>query len=588
MAIASAESHGSDNIEEIVDTPARSLVGNIGLYVLFASCVAAIVPVRLALWSLAPGEFDLVRTLPLSYWLCLAIGTCAGVYTLARARSEERIAGCVAGMALLYGPSFLAGIYPAIAGWDSFLHAAPARSLIAGLGIPASNYYAQQYPGAPTSLAIVGGVMGLSPLVAGVAITMVVQIGLVLALKGIARVFMGPKASAWTALAIFAVTPTIVTNDHFSPWLVGYIALWALVLMFTVYHHDDWQHSLSVRGFALLLASSAIVSHPFLPLIATALGIGFAFWIWRERPARVDVWWLIAAMGVTIVAWILYVATIYFGTGIVSLRTLLLGTKDVVDSWTPLPFREVARRASPAAFALTSARLALYAGAGLVAVSGLLLRETRRSSLIVLGITALSGTTVLIGFASEAPWIQRLLYFVPALLVIAAGVALRGWAGRLRFGRVGHGVAALAIAGAMLVGFFLWHPPSLLYSLHPQQAGFVVWPQESAAAAYVAGAAAKGEEVTSDLQSMIVYSYQKPDYPAFRHGVSMGSNVRRQVISEPLLFPGTWIIRSGRQELASYQAQDLGADFWAALDRRLLDSAERVYDNGFVSVYHRR
>jgi hypothetical protein len=358
------------------------------------------------------------------------------------------------------------------------------------------------------------------------------------------------------------------------------------VLIMTTYR-DAAQQSLLLRFCALILAGAVIVSHPFLPLIATALVVGMALWIWREKPERVDVWWLAGAMLVAVIAWMLYVATIYFFNGISFLRVVLLGTRDVVESWTPLPVGEVLRRASPAALALIAARLAAYAGIGLAALSGLLLRTKRTHVLILLGLTVASGTAVLTGFASEAPWLQRLLYFALPLLTLAAGVALDGWINHLRIGERVRLVGGLAMGGLLLLGLVLWHPPSLLYSLHPGQAGFVVWPQETAAARYVSQVAGDGE-VGSDLQTMIVYTYFRPDYAPFAHGISMGSDLDRRLRTQPLLFDGAWLVQSGRQEIVSYQAQDLGRSFWTDAERRLAGAAERLYDNGFIKVYRRR
>jgi hypothetical protein len=115
----------------------------------------------------------------------------------------------------------------------------------------------------------------------------------------------------------------------------------------------------------------------------------------------------------------------------------------------------------------------------------------------------------------------------------------------------------------------------------------VVWPQETAAAQYVSQVAGDGE-VGSDLQTMIVYTYFRPDYAPFAHGISMGSDLDRRLRTQPLLFDGAWLVRSGRQEIVSYQAQDLGRSFWTDADRRLAGAAERLYDNGFVKVYRRR
>ena len=68
----------------------------------------------------------------------------------------------------------------------------------------------------------------------------------------------------------------------------------------------------------------------------------------------------------------------------------------------------------------------------------------------------------------------------------------------------------------------------------------------------------------------------------------MGGNLQKQLDENPLMFEGQWLVRSGRQEIMSYQAQDLDPSFWNTLDTRLTDTTDRIYDNGFVSIFFRR
>jgi hypothetical protein len=557
--------------------------------VLWGAVVANVIAARQATWSLQPQEFDLVHALPMGFWASLVVGTFAGVVALWRAQTEGAITSCVVGEAVLYGPSFLLGVYPAISGWDSYTHASSARSLIEGAGISTNSFYARQYPGPSTLLALVAHTLGMEPLVTGVIVTIAVEVGLALVFMGVARTVLGLKASGWTALAILALTPAIATNEHFSQWLIAYMATWGIVLLIAWSWQEEDTGWVGASACAIILGGAVIVSHPFLPVIATALVLGFATWSWRERSKKSEsMGWLAITLAVGASAWMIYVATLYLAQGVSVIRDVLLGTKDTIATWAPLPIIEVLRRMSVLGKALILSRWAAYGSIGLTALSGLLLPKQRKTVILVLWLIIACVASVLVGFSSEAPWFQRILYFAPPLLTVAAGVAFSGWMSRLQVEPRWQAVGIIAAALSLVAGFFLWHPPTLIYSVHPLQAGFVMWPQEAAAAQYVANTAPDNDVIGSDLETMIVYLYYKPGYPAYVYGISIGANLRKQLSENPVLYDGTWIIRSRRQEIMGLQAQDLDPAFWGSVDTELARVAERVYDNGFVVVYHKR
>ena len=408
----------------------------LGLFVLWGAGVANIIVARQAVWSLQPQEFDLVRALPTAYWAFLILGTLAGVVALWQAQSEAAITSCVVGLAVLYGPCFLLGLYPAISGWDAYIHAFPAESLIAGTGIPSTSLYAQQYPGPSMLLALVAHVLGMEPVVAGIIMTVAAEVGLVLIFMGIARTFMSLKASAWTALVILALTPAIATNDHFSQWLVGYVATWGIVLLVAWSLKAETPGWLGASVCAMILGGAVIVSHPFLPVIATALVFGFAVWSWRERlNNRRSLQWLAITLAVGASAWMIYAAITYLAQGISFFRDVLLGTKDTIAGWAPLTLTEVITRASVLGKGLILLRWVAYVGIGVTALSGLFLPRQRKTVVLILWLTIVSGAAGMIGFSSEAPWLQRILYFAPPLLTLAAAVAISGWMDKLPAGR---------------------------------------------------------------------------------------------------------------------------------------------------------
>ena len=92
-------------------------------------------------------------------------------------------------------------------------------------------------------------------------------------------------------------------------------------------------------------------------------------------------------------------------------------------------------------------------------------------------------------------------------------------------------------------------------------------------------------QVHSDLQTMIIYSYYSPNIDPFTNQISMGRDLDYLVTQSPLLFDGRWIVRSLRQEMISYQAQDKDEAFWIDLDNKIYMETSRIYDNGFVVIY---
>jgi hypothetical protein len=218
-----------------------------------------------------------------------------------------------------------------------------------------------------------------------------------------------------------------------------------------------------------------------------------------------------------------------------------------------------------------------------IALSGLLLKKIRKNVILILWLAIVSATSILIGFASEAPWFQRILYFIPPLLSIAAVITLD----KLISNRM-QAVGTLTVMLSLAIGFFLWHPPTLLYSVHPLQSGFIIWPQEAAASQYLSKTVPEDEIIGSDLETLIVYLYYNPNYPSYENGISIGSDLEKQLQQNPILYDGTWIIRSRRQEIMGYQAQDLPPLFWGSIDIELSNVADRVYDNGFVVAYHKK
>ncbi len=586
--IASLDAGKSAREISFVSTRALAMVQMVCLVVLAGCGFGSILALREAEWLLRPGELDLASALPTPYWLMLAVGTLAGIIILLKSDSDAARTAAVAGIAFLFGPAFLLGIYPGVAGWDTYLHAAPASTLLAGQGIPANNYYAGQYPGTASLLAIVSGATGLSPVEGGILVTAGAGISLTLLWMGIARHWLDSRTSAWAALGVLALTPAILTNDHISPWNVSYVLVWAMVLLLLVGVESPRAWMQASVG-ALLLGGGTVVVHPFMPIVATVLAGGCALLAWRRGSIQGSAaGWFALMLAVAATAWTIYVATQYFGTGVAFLKNVLLGTQDVADQWTGLSTYEVLKRASTPALSIIALRWAGYAGAGVLALTGLVLRRTRRDVGGVLMIVAASVASPLVGFASEAPWVQRFLYLAPPLLVMAAAISLKGWAERLNMGRRAGLVGAL-LMGAWLVGSTLvWHPPTLVNSVHPEESTFVVWPQETAAARYVANLNANGPvSVGSDLQTMIIYSYFKPNYSPFDHGISMGSNLTEQLGQNMFMFDGEYVIRSGRQEMVSYGAQDMDPGFWQGLDHNLNSYSERIYDNGFVQVYRR-
>jgi hypothetical protein len=559
-----------------------------GLIMLALSAVATIGLLRQTDWPLHPGELDL-RALPAPYWIALGLGTAGGLLALWNATGVRTCSWVVVGLAFLYGPAFLLGLWPAFAGWDTFLHAAPASSLLQGAGLPPTNFYAGQYPGPPLLLATVSAVSGLSPMDAGLIVVSGAAVSLSLVWMGLARTFLGDKIAAAVALAVLATTPAVLTNEHFSPWFVGYLATWGVLLLLAlaITRPDRSWTALSVG--ALLLGAAVVISHPFLPIVILGLLVGAFIWSWWVRTDKTRaIGWFTGVLLVGFISWMLYVATIYLATSVSFLRDLLVQSQDVSEPWAALPISEVFRRADPPALALMVLRIGLYVATGALALAGLLLPDLRRRVVIVLGLAATTMSSVVVGFSSDSSWLLRVLYMAPPLLTLGAGMTLVASATRFHLGRRAAGVGLVGLGLALLASLFLWHPPTLVYSVHPSEAPFIIWPQEQAAARDVANRAAATEEVTSDLQTMIVYSERQPNYAPFAHGVSMGSNLEKRLETDPLLFSGTWIIRSRRQDLMSYQAQDLDPAFWQALDQRLADALDQVYDNGFARVYHRR
>lgn len=561
----------------------------LGLSVLWAAVLATIIAGRRATWMLEPQELDLVRVLPITYWLWLGGGTLAGTLALWWTRSESVVTACVVGLTFVYVPGFLLTVFPGLADWDSFIHASPARNLLLGKGMGSANFYAPQYPAQPTILALIAGVTGIPVLSMGVLLTVLAELCLVLLFMGIARVFLGLKASAWTSLAILALTPVIANNNHFSPFLLGQLAMWATVLMVLLSIKEHGRPWIGRSICAMLLAMVPVMSHPFMPIITTMLFVGVATWSWRERwEASTFFRWFVLMLVVATVSWTIYAATYYFTRGMSFFRQVLIGSEEahgVIATWTPLSIREVLRRASPGALTLILTRWSVYLGVGLVALTGLLLRSQRKTVMFLLWLVVTTGSAVGIGLASKAPWIQRIFFFAPPELTLASGVAVSGWMRHFRIGRRGQLTGVLIMAATLLVGLFLWHPPVLLYSVHPAETPFIIWPHESAAIGRVASTLTENERVGADLQSMIIFSYFNPDYPVFRDGVSMGSNLQKHLDEKHTLFYGDWVIRSIRQEMMAYQAQDVDPSFWNIVDERLAQTASRTYDNGFVAVY---
>jgi hypothetical protein len=202
---------------------------------------------------------------------------------------------------------------------------------------------------------------------------------------------------------------------------------------------------------------------------------------------------------------------------------------------------------------------------------------------------SLIGVSTLIiplSFVSSAPYLQRYLYIVIPLLAFTGIVALYYFFSTKKAIKSlhTHGASFLLLV-CVLVSFFIWHPPAFVYSLHPAQTAYIVWPQEQAGTQYVYGQVPEEKKVMSDIMTLIIYSYLDREKNPYSTYLSMGNDLHPLVEENPLLFPGDWIIRSKRQDMISMIAQDLGGDFWHELDIRLFSDANRIYDNGFVTIY---
>jgi hypothetical protein len=342
----------------------------------------------------------------------------------------------------------------------------------------------------------------------------------------------------------------------------------------------------------VILAGSVIVSHPFLPVVTIALLVALALWSWRTQPAESAV---LRAFLLTVlvgsVAWMVFVATVYFDDGLRFFRFALFQTQDVVDSWVPLSLSQVFLRTDDFGRALIVVRTLGYLATGGAALAGLL-RRNRRNVFMLLWVSGFLGGSVLVGFASEAPWIQRALYLIPPFLVLAAVIGLHDLVELSSLGastrRIISGLGAMGAAVVVVVGVALWHPPTLLYSVHPGNVAFIIWPQEQAATAYAARVRGPQDVLGSDLQSEIVYSFADPNSRVWDHGLMMASDLESRMVEQPLLFDGTLVLRSERQDIAAYQSADTGPAIFEQLDANLDASADRVYDNGFSQLYRVR
>jgi hypothetical protein len=569
-------------------TPWQTWAAVLGLIFLFSACVYSIFIVKQSVWEPRIIDLDLTYYLPWYFWLVLFTGAFAGLLTIQFSDSELLTTLSLIGITILIAPGFLLAIYPSVSGWDTYLHTAPVKFILENNYLPEKNHYANQYPGVIILNALLSGLGGYSPITTSVIITILIEITLVIVFNGFLSNFLPHKQAAYTAVAVLSLSPAIITNDHFSQFFVSYLLFWGILLLTINFSAPQTRNWSSLIIFINLLFAAIATTHPFLPIVSLIFTLGTSFILWRVKSSFLKTnTWIIVLMVIVIISWNIFIADLYFETGVFGIKEFFIHSEETISSWVAISPAYIWNHASTEALALILIRLTCYASIGVITIAGLFLPNVdKRKLLVPIILTVVSLLIVPVSIASEAPWIQRWIYFAPPLLVIGAGIVLYSHSQfTLRLPKFFSLAQPAIFALFTVLGFLLWHPPSLVYSLHPAEASFFIWPQEEQAMSYLADASSQSPNVHSDIETMLVYNYFAPEINPFNNQVSMGHDLDDLITQSPLLFNGRWIVRSLRQEMISYQAQDKEEDFWMDLDDKLISETSRIYDNGFVVIY---
>jgi hypothetical protein len=469
--------------------------------------------------------------------------------------------------------------YPSAPHWDFYYHVGYSK-LILDKGKIEPLYYLA-YPGAFLLISISSIILNVNNVTTMYVLFTITQI-----LVGVIMLFFTNNLPSKLRLWVFLIIPFFglgfISFRYFSPYFFTFV----LLLLFCVLLlRSNSSHSIKLDIILLILSAIIIVSHPFNSMLLLVMTI----FIYAFNKGKIGLGFLLL-LSILIIAWHIYNAVSYFDFGISYIfNNIFYGERPLTSteytSFTLMQTLVLLKKCTITTLIFTFYKWFMYV---FLVVLWCLLTFIKRTDHFIKTLRLfLLGTiiTSLIFFFSPISFLERLIHPILLFIVIIIAHDISKYNRKICASPIK--IIILLPIITLPLSFIASHPPYIIYSHHPFEYITFTHEWELSASGFVNIFTSSKATLSTDTHTAMIFRYFAPQSLPLINQISYGENFTSVVMKNPLLFNGTIIIRSFRQEIFSYSAQNLKLDFWKEIDKNLIENNRliKTYTNGFSSIF---
>lgn len=531
-------------------------------------------------------DLDIINLLPVSGWIYIIILVCLGFLYFIYGDEKSTIAYTISVFLVLNISYFLAQ-YPTLAYWDYYMHGKTANQILEVGRIPSAGTTYFSYPGAFLLTSYLALILNIDVLGAEFLLFVVFQ---VLSLLILCTLFPRKLDLKVKAFGILLVSFTVLMfYRHFCPANYALMLfLLAIKQIFRNYRSKSKKNTVII----MIISFTIILSHP---LTSIFLLSAFAVLIIADlmrRPrmhGRNSIRIMFMSVTVFFFAWHIYNAINPLQETLIQFYNsfILHEEAPALTEHINVPLSRWLAEASQITLLISIFKWLTYIT---LLFWGVICFWKWRQRFAIQLLAYIGCAILLAGLIFTVlpiPWLERIILpsLIVAILTILQGLKESGK--KIKF----HYLALITIL--LIPSFAATHPPFQIYSFHPYEYSMFVHEWEITSLSFLNATSPKNSRtlnsliIASDFQTIIIYSYFDP--LSRQNYVSCGSNFTAISVKNPLIFDGNYIIRSKRQEITSFSAQNLNMNFWLELDQKMNDLPyiSKVYDNKYSYVFFR-
>jgi len=469
--------------------------------------------------------------------------------------------------------------YPSAPHWDFYYHVGYSK-LILDKGKIEPLYYLA-YPGAFLLISISSIILNVNNVTTMYVLFTITQI-----LVGVIMLFFTNNLPSKLRLWVFLIIPFFglgfISFRYFSPYFFTFV----LLLLFCVLLlRSNSSHRIKLDIILLILSAIIIVSHPLNSMLLLVMTI----FIYAFNKGKIGLGFLLL-LSILIIAWHIYNAVLYFDFGISYIfNNIFYGERPLTSteytSFTLMQTLVLLKKCTITTLIFTFYKWFMYV---FLVVLWCLLTFIKRTDHFIKTLRLfLLGTIITssIFFFSPISFLERLIHPVLLFIVIIIAHDISKYNRKICASPIK--IIILLPIITLPLSFIASHPPYIIYSHHPFEYITFTHEWELSASGFVNIFTSSKATLSTDTHTAMIFRYFAPQSLPLINQISYGENFTSVVMKNPLLFNGTIIIRSFRQEIFSYSAQNLKLDFWKEIDKNLIENNRliKTYTNGFSSIF---